>query len=160
MPPKIDWSKVNFQPDYDNKEWWEGTKESKLLVRSCNACGHKWWPPGTIGCENCGELEDTGWVESKGGGVIHSFIIVTQPVQAAFMEAAPYIPAIIELNDVKNIDGNTVKLQGLMDEGEDEVGINARVEMYFEQAADDGKQVPRWRMTAQQPNDVWKFPGP
>ena len=160
MPPKIDWSKLNFQPDYDNRAWWDATKESKLLVRSCNKCGNNWWPPNVIGCANCAEIEDTGWVESKGAGVIHSFIVVAQPITAAFMEAAPYIPAIIELDDVNNIDGNPVRLQGVMDEGDDQVGINARVEMYFEQVSEDGKQVPRWRLAAQQPDNVWKFPDP
>ncbi|MEE9285740.1 MAG: OB-fold domain-containing protein, partial [Dehalococcoidia bacterium] len=152
MPPKIDWSKLDFQPDYDSQEWWDATKESRLLVRVCHGCGHKWWPPSIIGCANCGETEETGWVESKGGGVVHSFIVVVQPIMAAFMEAVPYIPAIIALDDVQNIDGNPVRLQGILDEGEEQVGINARVEMYFERISEDGKQVPRWRLADQQPD--------
>jgi len=160
MPPKIDWSKLSFQPDYDAQEWWDATKESKLLVRSCTKCANKWWPPNVIGCANCGNFQDTGWVESKGSGVVHSFIVVHQPILAAFMETVPYIPAIIELDDVENIDGNKVRLQGVLDEDDTEVGINARVEMYFEHASEDGKQVPRWKLSAQQPDNVWKFPGP
>lgn len=160
MPPKIDWTKFDFTPDYDAAEWWEATKANKLLVRSCNKCQNKWWPPNIIGCANCGNFEDTGWVETKGSGSVHSFIEVHQPIMAAFMEAVPYLPAIIELDDVTNIDGNKVKLQGVMDELSDEVGINSRVEMYFEKISDDGKQVPRWKLAAKQPDNVWKFTGP
>ena len=160
MPPNIDWSRLNIVPDYDTQEWWDGTKDDKLLVRSCNACGHAWWPPSVPGCASCGELEDLGYVESKGGGTIHTFIVIMQPIIAPFLEAVPYIPAMIDLDDVKNVDGNPVRLQGVIDEGEDQVGINAKVELYFEQLSDDGKKVPRWRLAAQQPDNVWLFPGP
>ena len=160
MAPKIDWSKLNIVPDYDTKEWWDATKEGRFLVRSCDACGHKWWPPKTIGCANCGELQNVGFVESKGSGAVHSFIVIAQPILSSFMEAVPYIPAIIDLDDVQTIDGNPVRVQGIVDEGDDQVGINSRLDLYFEKIADDGKQVPRWKLAATQPDNVWLFPGP
>ena len=83
-----------------------------------------------------------------------------QPIIAPFLEAVPYISAMIDLDDIKNVDGNPVRLQGVIDEGEDKVGINSEVELYFEQISDDGKKVPRWRLSEQQPDNVWLFPGP
>ena len=160
MPPKIDWSRINIIPDYDTQEWWDATKEGRLLVRGCNVCGHRWWPPNVPGCANCGELEHLGYVESKGGGNVHTFIVIMQPIIAPFLEAVPYISAMIDLDDIKNVDGNPVRLQGVIDEGEDKVGINSKVELYFEQISDDGKKVPRWRLSEQQPDNVWLFPGP
>ena len=45
MPGPIDYSLINVKPDPDTKEWWDGTKEDRLLVRLCNDCGHKFFPP-------------------------------------------------------------------------------------------------------------------
>ena len=45
MPGPIDYSLINVKPDPDTKEWWDGTKENRLLVRLCNDCGHKFFPP-------------------------------------------------------------------------------------------------------------------
>jgi hypothetical protein len=158
MGPKINWTTFNFAPDYDALAWWEFTKAGKLMVRSCDSCGHKWWPPSSIGCSHCGEFQKTGWAESSGRGVIHSFVVIEQAILAAFIDAIPYVSAIIDLDDAKGITGVPVRVMGVLDEGDDQVGINARVEMYWEKVSSDGKQVPRWRLSAQQPANVWKFP--
>ena len=45
MPGPIDYSKMTIVPDFDTAEWWMGSKDRKYLVRQCQACGHKWFPP-------------------------------------------------------------------------------------------------------------------
>ena len=41
---------------------------------------------------------------------------------------------------------------------EDEIGINAKVQVYFEETAQEGMKVPRWRLDGPAGSDVWKFP--
>src|SRR5579859_3361939 len=78
MPKTIDYSKLRILPDFDTKEWWEGTRQHKYLVRKCNKCGHKWFPPLFPACSNCTSM-DVGWFETAGKGVIHSYVTVVQP---------------------------------------------------------------------------------
>ncbi|MSP78915.1 MAG: hypothetical protein EXR67_05120 [Dehalococcoidia bacterium] len=157
--PKINWSKFTINPDYDAAPWWDFTKEGKLMVRSCDVCGHRWWPPGAIGCSSCGNFEKTSWVESSGKGAIYSFIVVTQPILGAFAEATPYLSAVIDLDDMRGVTGLPVRVMGVIDEGDDQAGINSKVELYWEKISADGKQMPRWRLSTQQPANVWKFEG-
>ena len=153
--PKIDWSKFSIVPDYDSQDWWEFTKEGKLMARFCDDCNHAWWPPSSIGCSSCGNFETTTWKESKGSGTVHSFIVVTQPILGAVVEAVPYVAAIIELDDLQHGNGTPVMLQGIVDESEEQVGIGSRLDMYWETVSDDGKQNPRWKLSSNQPSDIW-----
>ena len=86
---------------------------------------------------------------------MHSFIVVTQPILGAFVEAVPYVAAIIELDDLQHGNGTPVMLQGIVDESEEQVGIGSRLDMYWETVSDDGKQNPRWKLSSNQPSDIW-----
>ena len=44
MPGAIDYSLIDVQPDPDSAEWWQGTSEHRLLVRSCRDCEYRWRP--------------------------------------------------------------------------------------------------------------------
>ena len=83
MPGPIDYSLINVKPDPDTKEWWDGTKEDRLLVRLCNDCGHKFFPPFPA-CPGCTSM-DLGWHQAKGTGVIYSYNVVVQPILAPFV---------------------------------------------------------------------------
>jgi hypothetical protein len=156
--PKIDWNRMRFEPDYDSQAWWDFTGTDKLMVRSCNKCDHKWWPPGVIGCANCGEYEDVGWIESNGKGFIYTYVVAVQPMLAAFVEAVPYVTAVVELDGIRGSNDAPVRMWGVVDESEDEIGINAKVQVYFEETAQEGMKVPRWRLDGPAGSDVWKFP--
>ena len=84
MPGQIDYSKIQIIPDPDTVEWWAGTKQHKFLVRQCKSCGHKWFPPFPA-CAKCTSMDLT-WFETSGKGVIHSYVVVTQPILAAFVK--------------------------------------------------------------------------
>ena len=97
MPGPIDYSKITIVPDFDTAEWWMGTKQHKYLVRQCKTCGHKWFPPFPA-CGKCTSMDLT-WFETAGKGVLHSYVVVTQPILGAFIETVPYVVGLVELHD-------------------------------------------------------------
>ena len=84
MPVTIDYSKLRILSDPDTREWWDATRQHKYLVRQCDRCGHKWFPPNLPACSKCMSM-DIGWFETAGTGVIHSYVVVTQPIVGAFI---------------------------------------------------------------------------
>ena len=117
MPGPIDYSLINLQPDHDSAGWWEGTAAHRLLVRSCEDCAHRWFPPGPV-CPSCRSM-NPGWHEAEGRGVIASYVVVCHPVLAAFREAVPYVVALVELPDCANANGEPVRIGGVLVDDED-----------------------------------------
>ncbi|MBF6560409.1 MAG: OB-fold domain-containing protein [Candidatus Binataceae bacterium] len=155
MPGPIDYSKLRILPDYDTVEWWAGTKQRKYLVRQCNACGHKWFPPIFPACARCTSM-DIGWFETAGRGVLHSYVVVVQPIVGAFIGAVPYVVAIIELDDCKEADGSVTRVAGVMLNDEAEVAIGLPCAVEYEETSDAKIVMPRWRVSGTAAN-TWKF---
>ncbi len=154
MPGAIDYSKINIIPDQDTMEWWEGTKRRKLLVRQCKNCGHKWFPPFPA-CAKCTSMDLT-WFETSGKGVLHSYVVVTQPILAAFVNSVPYVVGLVELDDCHEPDGRLTRIAGVMMEDEADVAIGLPCEVVFEQTADPNFIMPRWKISGTAQN-TWKF---
>ena len=155
MPGPIDYSKLRILPDYDTVEWWAGAKQRKYLVRQCNACGHKWFPPIFPACARCTSM-DIGWFETAGKGVLHSYVVVVQPIVGAFVGAVPYVVAIIELDDCKEADGSVTRVAGVMLNDEAEVAIGLPCAVEYEETNDPKIVMPRWRVSGAAAN-TWKF---
>src|SRR5215475_9883212 len=129
MPGPIDYSKIVIVPDFDTAEWWMGTKQRKYLVRQCKTCGHKWFPPFPA-CSKCTSMDLT-WFETAGKGVLHSYVVVTQPILSAFIEA----------------DGALVRVAGVMMNDEAEVAMGLPVAVEFEATKDSNIVIPRWKIS-------------
>jgi uncharacterized OB-fold protein len=155
MPPTIDYSKLRILPDPDTREWWDATRQHKYLVRLCNRCGHKWFPPNIPACGKCASM-DIGWFETQGKGVIHSYVVVTQPIVGAFIGAVPYVVAIIELDDCKEEDGAVTRVAGVMTNEESEVAIGLPCAVMFEATNDPKIVMPRWQISGTAAN-TWQF---
>jgi len=153
--PTIDYTKIRILPDSDTHEWWAATRQHKYLVRKCNKCGHKWFPPNLPACSKCTSM-DIDWFETAGKGVIHSYVVVTQPIVGAFIGAVPYVVAIIELDDCKEEDGSVTRVAGVMMEDEAEVAIGLPAAVVFEETNDPKIVMPRWRISGTAPN-TWRF---
>lgn len=154
MPPKIDYGKLRIIPDPDTYEWWAGTRERKYLVRQCNSCGHKWFPPFPA-CARCTSM-DLGWFETSGTGVIHSYIVVEQPILGAFVDAIPYVVALIELDGCHEADGSLVRVGGVMLDDEEQVAVGLPVKVEYEETGDPDFVVPRWKISGSREN-CWHF---
>lgn len=155
MAVTIDYSKLRILPNPDTHEWWAATRQNKYLVHQCSKCGHKWFPPTIPACSKCMSM-DIGWFETAGTGVIHSYIVVTQPIVGAFIESVPYVVAIIELDDCKEEDGTVTRVAGVLTNDESEVAIGLPCKVIFEPTNDAKIVMPRWQITGTAEN-TWRF---
>lgn len=96
-------------PDPDDPltaSFWSGTKESKLLVQSCDGCGYLRWPPSLI-CPEC--LRPGGvWAPVRPAGTLWSFAIYRRALAAGFRDEVPYAVGSIELDDGPRMIGTLV----------------------------------------------------
>jgi len=156
MPGPIDYSKLAIHPDYDSKDWWAGTKQHKYLVRQCQDCGHKWFPPGPV-CAKCNSF-NAGWFETAGKGTIHSYTVIPKGGLPAFAATGPYVVALIELDGCNGPDGSLVRTCGVLVDDEDVVAIGLPVKVEYEAGPDPEFVFPRWKVSGMSP-DAWKFTG-
>ncbi len=99
---------------------------------------------------------DLTWFESSGKGVLHSYVVVTQPILAAFVSAVPYVVGLVELDDCHEPDGSLTRIAGVMMDDEENVAIGLPVEVVFEQTADPNFVMPRFKVCGKAEN-TWKF---
>jgi uncharacterized OB-fold protein len=99
---------------------------------------------------------DLTWFETAGKGVLHSYIVVTQPILSAFIETVPYVVGLIELDDCHETDGSLVRVAGVLMDDEDAVAIGLPVEVVFEETKEPNIVIPRWKICGTAEN-TWKF---
>jgi uncharacterized OB-fold protein len=77
----------------DSKEFWEGTRQGRLLFQKCCSCGTVQFPP-RHHCASCWH-EGHEWIESTGKGTVESFTIVRRAPIPAFRDKVPYVVVAI-----------------------------------------------------------------
>ena len=77
--------------------YWEHADRGELLLQRCNHCGRHQFYPRSI-CSHCWS-EDLGWVQALGTGRIWTFTVAHQPGHPAWTEEAPYVIAVVELEE-------------------------------------------------------------
>jgi uncharacterized OB-fold protein len=83
--------------ELDTRPFWEATKQHELRYQVCNACN------GVVfytrrHCPHCMSF-DLRWETSKGDGAVYSFTIVRQIGHPFFRERAPYVVALVDLDE-------------------------------------------------------------
>jgi len=122
------------QPDQDTEAFWSGAQEGKLLIQHCPVCDRVQFFPRYF-CTRCAGAVD--WIETAGRGVVHTFTIVRQNHTPPFNEMAPYVLAIIELEEGVRMMGNVIDMPI------DEVTIGMAVEVRFVEETDE-ISLPLW----------------
>lgn len=79
----------------DNRFFWEGVKQGKLLIQRCKSCGDLHHPPGPV-CPKCHSF-DWDTVESSGKGVVYSFVVMHYPEVPPFDHPNPI--GLVELEE-------------------------------------------------------------
>ena len=84
-------------PDDVSRFYWEAAADHRLVLQRCRAC-HKMQYPPEICCVHC-QAEEFDAAETAGRGVIYSYSVVDRPLHAGFVDALPYVVALVELDD-------------------------------------------------------------
>ena len=125
-------------PQPESDLYWEKCKTHELWLRHCRSCDRAYFYPRDI-CPMCFS-RDTDWVQCSGRGTLHTFSIVHRGPTPAFRDQAPYVAAIVELDEGVRMPTNLVEVEP--DPGVVKVGM--AVEVVFEDL-DDNISLPKFR---------------
>jgi uncharacterized protein len=118
--------------DDDNRFFWDGVREGRLLIQRCASCGVLRHPPGPM-CGRCRSLEwDT--VESTGRGTVYSWVLSHHPTEP---DAEPRIVVLVDLAEGVRLVAN---LQGVPSS---EVATGLAVEAFVAEVG--GVMLPQFR---------------
>lgn len=119
------------QPDAVTQTWWDATREGKLLIQRCPACGHHQHYPRNV-CTSCGTLGPE-FVACEGRGTIYSHTTVHRAPHPAF--EPPYVVALVRLEEGPVLMGNVVGIEP------GAVRCDMPVKLTWENL-DDGRRLP------------------
>ncbi|GAA3228279.1 Zn-ribbon domain-containing OB-fold protein [Dactylosporangium siamense] len=109
--------------------WWDATRERRLTVQRCAACGHHQHYPRPV-CLACGGLQ-LSLVDVAGTGVVETFTVVRRAPSPGF--EPPYAVAVVALDEGPRLLSNV--------EPWPDVTIGARVQVRW-RPLDDGRNLP------------------
>jgi hypothetical protein len=144
--PKTTASWIVPLPWGDADEFWHSTAEGVLRLPRCPDTGRFIFPP--THTSPWGSHRVPEWVPVEGRGTIWSFIVAHPPLVGQFAELAPYVSAVVELDDAPG-----ARLVGLVvaspgapagSVSAAEVYIGAPVQIDLTSEEGEGPVVPRW----------------
>lgn len=114
--------------DLDDLPFWEAVKGHKLVLQRCTECQQYRHPPMPM-CPHCNSFEHE-WVESKGRGKVHSWIIVRRPAHPFFTQV-PFNVVLVEMDEGVRLFSN------LLDVAPEKIYENMPVQVDFVDVEDD-----------------------
>lgn len=93
----------------ENRHFWEGCQQGKLLLQQCDQCYQYQFYP-RLYCMHC-DSDTLHWVETSGHGIIYSYTIVHQNKSPEFVHDTPYNVAIVQLNEGPRLLSNIVDVE-------------------------------------------------
>ncbi len=89
-----------------SRPFWKAATRHELIMPRCNTCENVFFYPREA-CPVCLGA-DLGWTPVSGRGRVYSYTIVHQTVNAAFQPDAPYVYAVIQLDEGPRLVSNVV----------------------------------------------------
>lgn len=112
-------------PEPDTQEFWNFTREHKLMYQVCDHCkGIVFYP--RRHCIHCLSL-NLSWHQSKGEGTVYTYSVVRRSRHPAFADRVPYVVAWIDLDEAFRMLTNVVNIAAPED-----VAIGKRVRLAWE----------------------------
>ena len=90
----------------DNRAFWEGCREHKIMLPWCRHCDRSHWPPGPV-CPYCFG-DDLAWQQASGRGTVSSWVVVHKAWLPAFAADIPYNAVQVELEEGVRLTGNVI----------------------------------------------------
>lgn len=84
-------------PDDVSDFFWNAAAERRLVLQRCCKCSKLQYPP-EVACGHC-QAQEFEPAEVSGRGTIYSYAVVNRPLHAGFVDALPYVVALIELDE-------------------------------------------------------------
>lgn len=84
-------------PDDVSGFYWAAAAQHRLVLQRCRSCQQLQYPP-EICCLHC-QFDDLELAEASGHGVLYSYAVVERALHAGFLDALPYVVALVELDD-------------------------------------------------------------
>ncbi|MEM7099067.1 MAG: OB-fold domain-containing protein [Pseudomonadota bacterium] len=121
------------EPTEAARPFFDGAKEGKLRLQSCNQCHHWSFPPMTV-CQNCGS-SDISWKDASGEGTVYAHGRLARQYHPRHTNRLPIVLAQVDIAEGARLNTNIV--------GTDPNHIKAgdKVRVTFEQF-DDGGVIP------------------
>lgn len=117
------------RPAPESLPFWRAARTHRLVLQRCGACKKFWFPPSSF-CPHCLSSVST-WEEVSGCGRVHSFVVVHRINDPSFADAAPYVPAVIELDEGPRL------LSDIVGRGRLQAHCGMRVSVLFEDISDE-----------------------
>jgi uncharacterized OB-fold protein len=116
-------------PDLETMPFWDATKEGRLLIKHCNACGENHYYPRPF-CPKCWS-DDVEWLEASGRGTLYTWSVVHANELPPFGERVPYVAAIVDLEEGPRMMTNVVECPF------DELEVGMAVDAVFTPTSDE-----------------------
>ncbi|HET9017712.1 MAG TPA: Zn-ribbon domain-containing OB-fold protein [Thermomicrobiaceae bacterium] len=113
-------------PDGVTAPYWESVKAHAMQIQHCNACGQNIFYPRGL-CPNCFS-SDLAWQPVSGKGKLFAFTIVHRHPNPAFGNEAPYVVAMIELDEGVRMMSNLIGVEA----DPEHVKVGMPVEVVYE----------------------------
>ena len=120
----------------DNRAFWEGCREHKIMLPWCMECDRPHWPPGPVCCHCFGEA--LTWRQASGRGVVSSWVVVHKAWLPAFAADIPYNAVQVELEEGVRLTGNVVGVENAA------LHVGMAVEAVFDDVTPEAT-LPRFR---------------
>ena len=116
-------------PTVETQRYWDACQQEKLLIQQCKECEHVQFYPRLM-CTQCSS-RDVGWIESRGFAKVLTYTIIHRPILPAYQKEAPYILAVVQLDE-----GPTM-MTNIVNSPLDSVECGLQVKVSFQQWAAD-----------------------
>lgn len=115
-------------------QFWEGTKQHKLLLPT-TPDGTPFWYPRALAP---GTLEEHGWTESKGEGTVYTYSVHYIGPSSAYKGEPPHVVALVDLDEGVRMMTNLVRdEEGFPSLAPEEVSIGMRVKVVFDDVTEE-----------------------
>ncbi|MFJ8235701.1 Zn-ribbon domain-containing OB-fold protein [Ureibacillus sp. NPDC094379] len=121
--------KIIPRPTNETKVYWEACQQQKLLIQQCKECEHIQFYPRLM-CTKC-SCREVDWIEACGLAKVLTYTIVHRPILPAYQKVAPYILAVVQLDEGPTMMTNIVNCPL------DEIKCDMNVKVMFQQWSDD-----------------------
>lgn len=117
--------------------YWDAAAAGRLMLQRCRSCERMQFPP-DVCCVHC-QSSDFEHVEVSGRGRTYSYSVVERALHAGFVDAVPYVIALVELVEQPELR----IVANIVETPPNEVYCDMPVEVVFEQRGE--MSLPQFR---------------